>query len=297
MGVTAMRYEVRLKTTHRYEQPAKDGRHLLRLMPAELPGLQRLVAGSLDIRPRPQGRSDRTDFFGNRVTELVFGAAHDRIEFSVRARVERLPADGKPGTSPPLSRLGDEIAACCTLGAGSPHHFLGRSPRVAPDPAVRAYAEALVAPDMPVIDAVAAVNRALHRDMRYDADATTVETPMAEAFAARHGVCQDFSHIMIACLREIGVPAGYVSGFLRTEPPAGQPRLEGADAMHAWVSAWCGAEAGWIEFDPTNAIRVGGDHIVAARGRDYFDVAPVKGVLWTAGAQTTTQAVDVIPLG
>jgi transglutaminase-like putative cysteine protease len=119
---------------------------------------------------------------------------------------------------------------------------------------------------------------------------------MADAFAARHGVCQDFSHIMIACLREIGVPAGYVSGFLRTEPPEGQPRLEGADAMHAWVAAWCGTQTGWVEFDPTNAIRVSSDHIVVARGRDYSDVAPVKGVLWTAGSQTTKQVVDVIPL-
>lgn len=291
-----MRYEVRLRTTHRYERPAKDGRHLLRLMPAELPGLQRLVAGSLDIRPRPQERADRADFFGNRVTELVFGGAHDEIEFAVRARVERLTPAGRLDVSPPLSRLADEIAACRSVSPDAPHHFLGRSPRVAPDPAVRAYVRGVVSPAVSAIDAVTAVNLALHRDLRYDAEATTVETPMAEAFAARHGVCQDFSHIMIACLRELGVPACYVSGFLRTMPPAGQPRLEGADAMHAWVGAWCGIEAGWIEFDPTNAIRVGADHIVAARGRDYFDVAPVKGVLWTAGAQATTQVVDVIPL-
>ena len=142
-----------------------------------------------------------------------------------------------------------------------------------------------------------AVGLALHRDMRFDPDATTVDTPPAEAFARRHGVCQDFAQVMIACLRGVGIPAGYVSGFLRTNPPPGQPRLEGADAMHAWVRAWCGWQAGWVEFDPTNAIPAGTDHIVVARGRDYGDVAPVKGILRIAGEQTSEHAVDVVPVG
>ena len=102
--------------------------------------------------------------------------------------------------------------------------------------------------------------------------------------------------MMIACLRGVGIPAGYVSGFLRTDPPPGQPRLEGADAMHAWVRAWCGWETGWIEYDPTNAVVAGTDHILVARGRDYGDVAPVKGVLRIAGEQTSEQAVDVVPV-
>ena len=131
----------------------------------------------------------------------------------------------------------------------------------------------------------------------FDPEATTVDTPPAEAFARRHGVCQDFAQVMIACLRGVGIPAGYVSGFLRTNPPPGQPRLEGADAMHAWVRAWCGWQTGWIEFDPTNAIPAGTDHIVVARGRDYGDVAPVKGVLRIAGEQKTEHAVDVVPVG
>jgi transglutaminase-like putative cysteine protease len=102
---------------------------------------------------------------------------------------------------------------------------------------------------------------------------------------------------MISCLRGVGIPAGYVSGFLRTIPPEGKPRLEGADAMHAWVRAWCGEEMGWIEFDPTNAVLAGEDHIVIARARDYFDVAPVRGVTRSAGAHTSSQAVDVVPVG
>ncbi|BCH22690.1 transglutaminase family protein [Mesorhizobium sp. L-8-3] len=292
-----MLYEVRMTTTYEYGRPAANGRHLLRLMPAEIPGSQRMIAGSLDISPRPQERHDQVDFFGNRMTGLVFAQAHDEIAFTVRARMERWAVADQLDISPSLAILRSEIEAFRSLAPQSPHHFLGPSPRIAPDSAVSDYALAVTRGCNSVLDAVAAINQALHSDMRYDPEATTVETTMADAFAARHGVCQDFSHIMIACLREIGVPAGYVSGFLRTEPPQGQPRLEGADAMHAWVAAWCGTQTGWVEFDPTNAIRVSSDHIVVARGRDYSDVAPVKGVLWTAGSQTTKQVVDVIPLG
>jgi transglutaminase-like putative cysteine protease len=160
-----------------------------------------------------------------------------------------------------------------------------------------AFARAQLTEGMTVADAVVALGQAIYAEMTFDADATTVDTPASEAFAARKGVCQDFSHIMIACLRGIGVPAGYVSGFLRTIPPPGKPRLEGADAMHAWVRAWCGSQAGWMEFDPTNNKLASEDHIVVARGRDYSDVAPVKGIMRIAGGQKSEQAVDVIPLG
>jgi transglutaminase-like putative cysteine protease len=147
----------------------------------------------------------------------------------------------------------------------------------------------------------------MHRirdDFRFDAKATTVSTPLAEAFALRAGVCQDFAHVMIAGLRGLGLPAAYVSGYLRTRPPPGRPRLRGADASHAWVALWCGAdhgagegigEGGWIGLDPTNACVVRDDHIVVARGRDYGDVAPIDGIVASAGAQKLTVEVDVIP--
>lgn len=291
-----MIYDIVLRITYDYTSPAVGGRHLVRMTPMDIPGTQRLVAGLLDITPRPAERFDRTDFFGNTAVEFTFRAPHKSIALKVQARVDRLDGGGVPTFSCALSALPGDLARCRDLGPDSPLHFVAPSDRVPPDAAMTAYARAAVQPGMTVAQAVMAIGAALHRDIRFDPEATTVETPAAEAFANRHGVCQDFSHIMIACLRGIGIPAGYVSGFLRTTPPPGKPRLEGADAMHAWVRAWCGAPAGWIEFDPTNDRIAGPDHIVVARGRDYSDVAPVKGMLRVSGNQKSHQAVDVVPL-
>ncbi|WP_428688185.1 transglutaminase-like domain-containing protein, partial [Roseibium sp.] len=238
---------------------------------------------------------DRTDFFGNAVTDIVYRSPHNELCFRLKARIDRTATPEEFDISPPLTSLAREIAGIQSLRPGEPVHFLAASPRLPLDPAFAVYAQEHVGPDMSTVAVIEAIGKALHQDMRFDAEATTVDTPALEAFERRHGVCQDFTHIMIACLRSIGIPAGYVSGFLRTLPPEGKPRLEGADAMHAWVRAWCGFEAGWIEYDPTNALRVGQDHIVVARGRDYGDAAPVKGVLRTAGSQTTDHKVDVVP--
>ena len=292
-----MLYDIGLRITYSYDRPAVGGRHLLRLMPADLPGVQRRVTSSLTIEPRPAERSDMVDFFGNSAVEVVFRDIHDEIEFRVAARVDRIGDAPGFDISPALGRLNEEVAEYRGLDPESPLHFLGPSPRAAPTPEMTAYAVEKLRPGMTAMDAVWAIGMGLYEDMEFDPEATTVETPATEAFARRRGVCQDFAQIMIACLRGIGVPAGYVSGFLRTNPPPGKPRLEGADAMHAWVRAWCGRESGWVEFDPTNALIVGTDHIVIARGRDYGDVSPVRGILRIAGEQTSEQAVDVIPVG
>jgi len=291
-----MLYEIKLVTTCTYGRAAA-GRQLLRLMPADWPEGQRLIAGSIDIRPAPQERSDRYDFFGNRTSEVTFSTANEEVEFVVRARVDRFAQPPTLDLSPKLDRLTAEIAAVESLDPMSPHHYIDASPLVRPSEAIADYVNEIVDPKGTTLEAVKTINAGLYRDMRYDGEATTVDTPLEEAFAKRRGVCQDFTHIMIACLREIGIPAGYVSGFLRTEPPKGKPRLEGADAMHAWVQAWCGLDAGWVEFDPTNRMMAGADHIVAARGRDYSDVAPVRGMLRTSGGQDISQAVDVLPVG
>jgi len=291
-----MLYDISLKITYDYTDPVGVSRHLVRLMPADLPGEQRSIAAAMTVTPRPQEWTDRIDFFGNRFTEILIDTPHDSIVFDVKARVDRQAAGPRFDMSPPLAKLGEELAANPGVGPLSPHHFTAPSTRVPLQDSTRDYAQKVMAAKNSTVDAVTGLNNALHKDMTFDPETTTVDTPLEEAFARRRGVCQDYSHIMIACLRGIGVPAGYVSGYLRTNPPPGRPRLEGADAMHAWVRAWCGAEMGWVEFDPTNGVLAGEDHIIVARARDYFDVAPLKGVMRSAGEQSSTQAVDVVPL-
>jgi transglutaminase-like putative cysteine protease len=289
-------YDISLSISYEYASAANAGRHALRLLPADIQGEQRLVAGRLDVDPAPDERTDRTDFFGNNVTDIAYRSAHSKIAFHVHARVDRTAAPVGFDISPPLNMLPHELNGIRSMESFQPVHFLDHSPRITLDPEFTDYARAVTDPAMSILKAVEAVGEALNRDITFDADATTVQTTALEAFRNRHGVCQDFTHIMISCLRGIGIPAGYVSGFLRTIPPEGSERLEGADAMHAWVRAWCGIEIGWVEYDPTNALRVGQDHIVIARGRDYSDISPVKGVMRTSGGQTTEQKVDVVPL-
>ena len=291
-----MLYDISLSITYEYAHDVQAGRHALRLLPADIPGEQRLIAGRMEPNPHPDERTDRVDFFGNSVTDIAYRTPHSDITFKLQARVDRIAAPVGLDFSPNLQTLANELTAVRSMSLEQPVHFLDGSPRIKLDSIFTDYSRENTDPDMTALTAVEAIGKALHRDIAFDANATTVLTSAIEAFQNRHGVCQDFTHIMISCLRGIGIPAGYVSGFLRTIPPEGAERLEGADAMHAWVRAWCGVEIGWVEYDPTNALRVGQDHIVVARGRDYSDIAPVKGVLRTSGGQTTKQSVDVVPL-
>jgi transglutaminase-like putative cysteine protease len=292
-----MLYDISLRISYAYERSAGAGRCLLRLAPASLPGQQRVIASCVNILPRPEERYDMQDFFGNQTTGASFRSKHERIRFEMQCRVDRTGPSVPQDSSPPLDMLGRDIAAVSMLDAMSPHHFLAESPRVRrANAAISEYARDTLEADSTALGAVQTLGLALHRDMRFDAKATHVDTTPEEAFTRRKGVCQDFAHVLISCLRAVGVPAGYVSGYLRTKPPPGKARLEGADAMHAWVQAWCGAKVGWVEYDLTNAIWAGDDHVIVARGRDYSDVAPVKGVLRTAGAQRSKQAVDVKPV-
>ena len=289
-----MLYDIRLLIAYTYAGSAVGGRHLVRVMPLEVPGQQRLIAGLLDITPRPEERQDGLDFFGNATTSFAFRGAHKSVSFKVQARVERLGVHADLRRALPLTALPAALEDHTDLGPASPLHFLAASVRVPPHPGMTRYADAALRPGMSAVQAVVSIGQAIYTDMAFDAKATTVETPAAEAFAKRRGVCQDFSHIMITCLRGIGIPAGYVSGYLRTRPPPGKARLEGADAMHAWVRAWCGPALGWVDYDPTNACIPGADHIVAAYGRDYSDVSPIKGSMRLSGGQKSIQAVDVI---
>jgi transglutaminase-like putative cysteine protease len=291
-----MLYDITLKIIYHYTGEAAASRQMVRLAPAAIPNHQRLIASNLTVSPVPDEWINRTDYFGNDNVELAFVQPHSEISYVMQSRVERMENGAVLDISPGLTKLSSEIEAYRRLDAQSPHHFIAASPRVPVDDTVTAYAQDKFAGANSVYQIVTAIGSAIQRDMRYDSTATTVETPMTEAFENRHGVCQDFSHIMIAGLRGIGIPAGYVSGFLRTISPPNQPRLEGADAMHAWVRVWCGSDMGWVEYDPTNALLVDGDHIVVGYGRDYSDVAPITGVTRTAGSHSSEQYVDVKPI-
>ena len=197
--------------------------------------------------------------------------------------------------SPPWERVREQALQGADLGPDGPGAYLYPTARTLPADPITDYTRASFTSGRPILSAAGELMRRLNTEFTFDSSATEVSTPAAEAFRARRGVCQDFAHIMISGLKGLGLPAAYVSGYLRTIPPAGQPRLEGADATHAWVAVWCGDELGWIGFDPTNAILAQNDHIVLATGRDYSDVAPIDGIILAPGGQTLEVEVDVIP--
>jgi transglutaminase-like putative cysteine protease len=207
------------------------------------------------------------------------------------------PQPPAPGLTPAWEQVCRDAMATGTLDALSPVNGLYPSRLVPLYAPATLYAKESFTPGRPVLEAAAELMARIKADFKYDPEATAVSTPLREAFEKRGGVCQDFAHIMIAGLRGLGLPAFYVSGYIRTIPPPGKPRLEGADASHAWVSLWCGQEFGWRDLDPTNALFIGDDHIVVAIGRDYADVSPIDGVILASGAQKLSVRVDVIPVG
>jgi transglutaminase-like putative cysteine protease len=291
-----MQYDIRLLIEYAYSPPVAGGRHLIRLAPVSVAPLQRVIASAIVFDPVPVERTEGRDFFGNAVVAVAYAQQHARLKIQMNAHVEVATAAIARDVSPGIAMLRGDLDGVLSLAPDSPHHFCVGSPRVALDDDITAYARESVRGAPTLREMVRRLGERIHSDFRYDSESTEVETPPKQAFELRRGVCQDFSQIMIAGLRGVGIPAGYVSGFLRTTPPPGKPRLTGADAMHAWVRAWCGSATGWVGYDPTNRTFAGPDHIIVATGRDYGDVAPVAGILRTSGRQRTSQAVDVVPL-
>lgn len=288
-----MRYALRLDIHYSFAHAAAGGRQVLRVMPAHLPGRQEVLACRLTTTPPPLEDRRFTDFFGTEVVELVLPAGLTDLLVEMTAEVTRSPAPPGPDLTPPPARLAAERAAVADLGPASPHHFLPPSPRVPAVPEIAAFAARATEGATTTAEAVEHLGRALHAAMTFDPRATEVDTPIARAFRIRRGVCQDLAQIMICGLRSLGIPAAYVGGYLRTLPPPGRPRLVGADAMHAWVRAWCGTAAGWLDYDPTNACRADTDHVAVGFGRDYGDIAPVTGSLRLEGGQTGGHSVDI----
>lgn len=291
-----MRYDILQETAYTYAHPVPVARHVVRMVPVARPG-QRVVASRMTVSPEPTEWVETLDFFGNRVTHIRIETAHTRFTVRTAARVEVDPAPPHDAAaSPAWEEVAAQVADGVDLSALSPAHHIYPSPAVPLSSPITDWTRESFRPGRPVLEAALELMERLHADFTYDPRATDVSTPALEAFTIRRGVCQDFAHIMIAGLRGLGLPAAYVSGFLRTEPPPGRERLQGADATHAWISIWCGAAIGWVGLDPTNALIASTDHVVLAVGRDYTDVAPIGGVLIGSGRQKLSVAVDVIPI-
>jgi transglutaminase-like putative cysteine protease len=290
-----MIYDVRQTTTYAYASPAAYAQHVLRLVPIARER-QRVTAAVLDIDPAPVRRREGRDFFENRTTVIEIDAPHNTLTVKLAARitVDAIAAADFDAT-PPWEVVRAQTLASLDLGPHSPVHFIYPSRLVSLDPEIRDYAQVSFPPGRPILAGAAEVMRRIRNDFTYEPGATTVTTTPSMSFALRRGVCQDFAHIMISGLRGLGIPTAYVSGYLRTVPRPGSARLEGADAMHAWVMVWCGS-AGWWGLDPTNALVASDDHVVLAIGRDYADAAPIGGVVLGSGQQRLNTAVDVIPV-
>jgi transglutaminase-like putative cysteine protease len=288
-----MIYDIRQVTTYRYASPVAYARHVLRLTPIDPMG-QRVHAAAVDIEPTPVERREGHDFFGNRMTWVELDRPHDTLSVQVAARVA-VKRDIALEATPPWEAIRDAAFASVDLSPNSPAHYLFSSRQVSLDPEIRAYAAASFAVGRPILDAAVDLMRRIKADFTYEIGATTASTTPPMSFALRRGVCQDFAHVMISGMRGLGLPAAYVSGYLRTGQPSDKDKLQGAGAMHAWVLVGCGEEVGWRGLDPTNGIFAGDDHVVLAIGRDYADVAPIDGVIFASGGQRLEVSVSVTP--
>ena len=291
-----MIYAIRHATRFDYGAQVKFARCNLRLRPIDWPG-QRLESYDLTVEPVGRTAPARAEAGLANVTRLVVDTAVRAlaIESSARVAVDRL-VPVPDATDPTLGEIAEWARASADLSAAGPATYIYPTPLIPLDRDIAAWCAPDLPPDRGCLDAAIALARRIQREFTFDGSATLVDTPPHEAFRQRRGVCQDFAQIMISGLRAAGLPAAYVSGYIRTIPPPGQERLVGADATHAWVLLWCGPDRGWIGVDPTNGIWMAGDHIVVAIGRDYAEIAPVDGVVLGSGAQRMEVSVDVAPV-
>jgi len=293
------RYQVLHDTHYRYAAPVSLAKQLAHLWPRQSPW-QRNLSQSLWVSPEPSRRQDELDVFGNPLTRLAFERPHQELRVDARLEIEVL-------TRPQLDlwRSPAWEAACASLG------YSGRAPGLAAleasrfrfeSPAVRIkhlfadFSADCFTPGRPLLQAARALTAKIFEEFTFDAAATQVSTPLLEVLERRRGVCQDFAHLMLACLRSRGLAARYVSGYLLTRPPAGKPRLIGADASHAWVSVYCPL-FGWVDFDPTNDLMPDLEHVTLAWGRDFSDVSPLRGVILGGGSHDPDVQVTVLPEG
>lgn len=270
--------------------------HLLHLQPLSRAD-QQLEDFRLDIDPPATRNQASLDYFGNPQHHLTLTTPHHALTVRAESRVRRLAA---ATPNPSVSPAWESVRAAMRYRASQPWlpaaEFCFPSAFVPLHPAFQAYAQLEFTPGRPLLEAAIGLMARIHHEFTYATASTDLTTPALEAFSRRQGVCQDFAHIMIACLRSLGLPARYVSGYLLTQPPPGQPRLLGVDASHAWLAVWC-PQHDWVELDPTNNLIAAQSHAVIACGRDYADVAPLRGVIQGGGSHTLSVAVSVVPEG
>ena len=290
-----MLYQVRHVTQFSYAHPVSTSRQLLRMTPRDYER-QHVTRAVLQITPKPFTTITRKDYFGNTVTDIDVHEEHTELTITAQSQVEILSEQAVLlDLSPPWEQVVAGMRVPQTFDMWEAARFCFASPRIKLDQ-VRSYARLSFTPGRPLLPAVQDLTSRIFRDFEYAGGVTDVYTPVSTVLRTRRGVCQDFAHFAIACLRVLGLPARYVSGYLLTQPPPGGERLVGADASHAWFAAWC-PEFGWVDFDPTNDLRPGKEHITVGWGRDYGDVAPSIGVIRGGGQQTLDVSVDVRPLG
>jgi len=288
-----VRLSITHETTYRYSTPVETAQHLATIRPLECPW-QRVVSHRLRIDPAPSYETSHIDAFGNEVRYFSFDAPHDHLSVTSESTVVLTPRWGSLVAS--ATPAWEELAAALRFRAGGAYipesEFVFASPNIALAPELHDYALASFPPGTPLVAGAIDLMHRIHADFAYQPQTTAFDTPALRAFRLRQGVCQDFAQVMIGCLRSLGLAARYVSGYLRTVPPEGTPRLVGADASHAWASVFCPG-VGWVDLDPTNDVLADLDHVTLANGRDYSDVSLLRGIILGGGEHTVQVAVDV----
>ena len=287
-----MNYEITHRTLYEYAAPVSVSQHVARLSPRET-ATQMCSEFKLEIYPLPTLRKTRTDYFGNELCLFSIQEMHKRLEIVTKSRVADVSKEYTTReTSPGWTHVAQLFRDAVSPEVVEPYQFVFDAPQVRASEELAAYARESFCTETPLLVGARELTRRVFTDFKYDPKATTVATPLEEVWAKRRGVCQDFAHLCCAFLRSLGLPARYVSGYLRTLPPEGKRRLVGADATHAWFSVFCPG-MGWVDFDPTNNCQPSAEHITVALGRDFGDVSPVAGILTGGGDHEVRVSVDV----
>jgi len=290
-----MRYQIRHETFYTYVEPVQLSHNMAHLQPLNS-ARQQVRSFRLTAEPEPAIVSTRFDGWGNTSHFLLVQEAHKEFQIVAESVVEVFPtAPTDLVHTSPWELVAASMRPRPLGDLAQISQFRHASPFVPTVAVARDYVEKSFEPGRPILEAANDLMHRIYTEFRYDPEATSVATPLLEVFQKRRGVCQDFSHVLIGCLRSLGLPARYVSGYLETRPPPGKPRLIGADASHAWIQLWC-PELGWTDLDPTNDIAPSERYVTVAVGRDFGDVTPLKGLLLGGGGQVVSVSVDVAPM-